>query len=405
MKNKINPFLILILSFTLPSLLFADLPFESLDLPENILKKTNDYSIESITPSAEPGFLKFKVHSDHADYEVVGVLPLVKLLHEIEVIERVRRNEQTSGFFDGAAASVEATKDGFVNLVAHPVNSMAGVGKAVGGLGRMIGGTFRKKESGEKTSFRERVQGSSERELAKQFDVDVYTTNPYLKQILRRMAASRMGGKGAAMIVKFLIPVAGLASVALTASGVNAAADQMANHLSRSELFRQNKLAFAKMGFKIAEINQLLDSSFYTPREMTYLRTYLERLQSVAGREDIFKSALSTKSVEEAHKILYESQLAATNAEKYSYEKINILREGIAVKSKEQVLFFTPYDDLDMGPLGDSVLAQLKNLSQEWQIKSVTLLNAGKITDPLKSAAQAQNIQTQERLLWTQQAI
>ena len=59
--------------------------------------------------------------------------------------------------------------------------------------------------------------GASERELAKEFGVDVYTSNPYMKELLRSMARARMGGKGAVMVVKLLVPVAALASVAITA--------------------------------------------------------------------------------------------------------------------------------------------------------------------------------------------
>ena len=128
----------LVLAFACPALVFAQVSLQNLG--ERIVQKNTYYDIVSVQESPEPGFLKFSVNSAHAKYQVEGVLPLMKILHEIEVVEKIRRNEETSGFFDGAASSVQATGDGFVKLVSHPIESGKGLGKAAGKIGSSIGG-------------------------------------------------------------------------------------------------------------------------------------------------------------------------------------------------------------------------------------------------------------------------
>ena len=351
---------------------------QSLGLPVQIAIKNDYHSIDEVVASKEAGFLKFRITSAHAKYEVEGVGRLTKLLHEIEVIERIRRNNESSGFFDGVASSVENTKDGFVNLVEHPVKSMAGLGSAAKKLGRGIGGLFREKEEGEKTSFGDAVLGSSERELAKQFGVDVYTSNPYLRELLKKMARSRAGGKGAFAIVSFLIPVGLIANIALTASGVNGAADQLVNDNSREDLFYLNKKALTKMGFSEPDVRKVLNLPYYSPREATYLRVYLEKLQKAEGWREIFHAARHASSEWAALKILYAAQIAADGEDKMHFKKLRVFEEGIGLLGAERIIFTAPYDDLNSG-LRARIGNRIEEIKKEWSQGSAEIWSAGKV--------------------------
>ncbi len=371
--------------------------FSVSDFPAKVPVKSDYYSIQTITPGEE-GFLKFHVTSVHATYDVEGFLPLMKVLREIEVIEQVRRDERSSGFFDGAAASIEATGTGMVNLVAHPVASAKGVGKAAGKLGRSIGGVFRKKEETEKSSFGEKMLGSSERELAKEFGVDVYSRNPYLKALLTSMARARAGGKGAVMVVKFLIPVAFVASVALTAGGINGAADQLVNNSSRADLVYANQNALMAMGFPTAQIKTFLNMPYYTPREQTYVRFYLEKLKGVQGSRAIFTKVLNSKSDWDAQKILFTSQLVAGAAEKTPFAELKIYDEGIAAKDAAgKVFFMTPYDNLEHSGFGEKILSRLKEIKNSGA-NGLELWNGGRISQGFSILAFAQGVRTRHWL-------
>ena len=196
--------------FLLATLLRADpetISLDSIEFPKDFSIVSSHYTMDpQAQKSDEPGFLKFKVTSTSDAYEVESLAALGKLLHEIEVIEQIRSGQKgDSNFLDGVNASVEQTSEGFENLVSHPAESVKGVGKAVGKLGKGITGIFRKKEAGEKSSFSEKMLGSSERELAKEWNVDVYSDNPHLEQLLKRMARSRLSGKGAVSIGTFFL--------------------------------------------------------------------------------------------------------------------------------------------------------------------------------------------------------
>ncbi len=399
-KTARRHILSLILLFFSPTLVFAGVGFKDLGLLvswDNIY-----YKVKSVEESREPGFLAFSVESAHAQYKPEGVLAMIKLLHEIEVIEKIRRDEEGSGFFDGAAASLESTKDGFVKLVSHPVESGKGLGKAAGKLGRAVGGVFDSKEEGEKTSFGQKVLGQSERELAKQFDVDVYTRNPYMRELLTQMARARAGGRGAAFIAGLLIPVAGLASVALTASGVNGTADRLVNDYGKAELYRMNREALEKLKCPAWTVTKLLNSAYYTPREVTYLRTYMEELNDVMGYEDILKKAAEAKGEWEARKILYASQIAADQSlnHKALFTTIRPWQDGLLAKDADSLILILPYDYLQNNQLGKKVVQSAVAEFEKAGKRHLEIWTAGQVNQDFLGVASANNIQLRWKLLW-----
>ncbi len=396
----IFPLLILLLA---PSLEANGLSLRDLDPPKNFLAGSSQSTIHSIEPSRQtPGFLKFRVISPHATYDVEGVLPLRKLLQEIEVIGQVKRGEAGTGFGDGLGDSVVATGEGAVNLVVHPIQSAKKIGRAVGKLGRSVGGIFREGEEGEKTTFGEKMLGGSEREVAKKLGVDVYTPNLYLKEMITRMAKARLGGKGTTAAVKFLIPVIGVPAIAVTAVGINTAADQAVNDTSKPDLFRANQEALLDLGLEELEVLQLLNSPHYTPREVTYIRFYLERLKDVPGHRDLLKTAANAKSVGEARKILYESQMAAGGmTEKIKFQRIYCFEEGMGVVESSRIIFITPYDYLDRSPLGNRAVERALDLKKQWRKNSVEFWNGGKATSSFSSSVFSKGIKVRSWVLFT----
>ncbi len=359
-----------------PSLMAASLA--DLQFPFTFKVKSAVSTLKSAEDASRPGFLLFHVESPHGPYDVETLAELRKTLHEIEVIEQVRKGLAGSGFTEGAVDSVVATGEGVKNLVTNPIESGKNIGAAAGKLGRRVGGVFRSKEEGEKTSFSEKVFGGSQREIAVELGVDVYTRNPKLQKILADMAQSRMGGKGVAAVGKFLLPIAGLVSAAVTAGGVNSAADQFVNTKSKGDLFSANQKALEEMGFSARDIRIFLNKSFYTPREVTYIRFYLERLKGAAGYQEIFRRAVQCMNPWEAREILYAAEMAAeTASSKKGLLRIYSTEAGIALEDGTNFIFLAPYDFLDAGEAGKKVLSLAEALKALKPFAHAEILVAG----------------------------
>jgi len=360
---------------------WAGLSFQDLELPVLLFPPVSDcYTIEAVTRNLDdPGSLVFTLDSPHAEYEVQGLVNLRQRLQEIRVIETLKEGEWTGGnLTDGVTDAVVDTGEGLKNLVVHPIRSAKGMGTAVGKIGKTVGRVFRGKNEGEKTTFGENMMGSTKRQIAKNLGVDVYSKNPHLQKKLDVLAQSKMGGKGVMILTNLLMPFAMAISLVVTASSLNAAADELVNDSSRPELYEANKKALMDIGFDVNSAKMLLDLPYYTPREATYLRFCLEKLRRARGFERIAAAAMNATTEAQAIRVLYEAEIAADMADSIpGLFAIRETPEGLAVGYDRQLVFITGYDYLDRSPLGDRVVDAALRMREELGKDSVEIVSAG----------------------------
>jgi len=391
MKKKIC-FLGAIFLLLSQTLSFGEVTLMDLRLPKDFYPSKSPYAkVVSIQENPQyPGFLTFSVTSPHGNYTVKGLSNLKKCLHEIDVIEQLNANEDAgSGVADGAVDSIKDTGTGLKNLVVHPVDSVTGIGKGVGKLGGKIGGVFRKKEEGEKGDG---FLSSTKRQIAKKLGVDVYSRNPTLQEKLNSMAKANMGGRGIVTVATFFVPVGLIASAVMTVSNINAAADQLIDDNDRSDLFKMNQKALLGLGFPKDKALQLLNHPYYTPREITYFRFYLEKLKRVQGYGVLLDAAIAATTEIPADKILHEAQIAADSiGDAPRAMKLILIPEGIILAA---------YDFLENSPLGNRVADKASNFRQTLGKRSAAIWNGGAVSSGFGGAALLKGLKIQRMCLF-----
>lgn len=405
MKKKISFLVVWALFFSQP-FSFGAVTMQDLRLPKDFYPSKSPYAkIVSVQEDAQfPGFLTFSVTSPHGSYVVRGLTNLRKCLREIDVIEQLKASESTSGgIADGAVDSIKDTGTGLKNIVVHPVDSVTGIGKGIGKLGGKIGGAFRKKEEGEKgDSF----LSSTKRQLAKELGVDVYSRNLYLQDKLDSMAKARMGGRGIVAVATFFAPVGLLASAVMTVSNINSAADQLVNDSDRVDLYKMNQEALLSLGFPKEKVVQFLNHPYYTPREITYFRFYLEKLKRVQGFEVLLDAAIAAVTEIPADKILHGTQIAADSVgDAPRALKLVLIPEGIIFSNESKVALITAYDFLDISPLGDRVAAKALSFRKTLGKVSAEIWNGGAVSTGFGGAVLRKGIQVQRMCLFESSGI
>jgi hypothetical protein len=400
MKRKLGLLTALCFLFS-QTLSFGSVTMQDLRLPKTFYPGQSPYGkIISVQENGQyPGFLTFSVSSPHGNYLVYGLTNLRKCLREIDVIEQINAQEDTGGgIADGAVDSIKDTGTGLKNLVVHPVDSASGIGKGIGKLGGRIGGAFRKKEEGEKG---DNYLSATKRQLAKQFGVDVYSRNPQLQAKLDSMAKARLGGKGIVAVATFFAPVGLVASAVMTVSNINSAADEMINNHDRKDLFQMNQKALLALGFPKEKVLQFLNHPYYTPRELTYMRLYLEKLSPVEGYKALLDAAIAAVSEIPADKILHETQIAADSiGNNPRGMKLMLTSEGIILANQDMVAVITAYDYLSNSMLGSRVTEKAVSYRQTLGKKSAQIWNGGAVAPDFAKAALAKGIQVQRMCLF-----
>jgi len=391
-RNLLSYFLVFILTVG-----GAPAHFKDLKLPKKIFPvKTDSYEITQAKPHPKvEGVYIYTVLTDRGNYEVAGLVTLKKRLHEIGVLSSIDEYRAAQGSAtSGAKESIKDTGRGLKKLFTKPKDSAKGVGKATKKLGRSIGGMFRKKEAGEKTSWGEKMLGSTKRDVATDLKVDVYSRNEYLQEELTSIAKSQMKGKGVVFIGTLLIPVGLVVSVAVTAGGLNQAADKLVNGTSKPELYRLNKEALIATGLSDREAKDLLNTPHLTPREATYLRFYLEVTQDLEGIDGARKSILKAGSDVEAKKRLGELQMIVEEGKKPW--KITVLPEGLLLESKKGIILVTADDYLDNSGRGTQFMDKVFSMGKG---KKSEVWVGGKTTLGFNSAAILKGVKVRSMLL------
>ncbi|OGX10737.1 MAG: hypothetical protein A2351_07025 [Omnitrophica bacterium RIFOXYB12_FULL_50_7] len=400
MKKKLGFLLVLSLVFS-QTLSFGAVTMQDLRLPKDFYSSKSPYAqIVSVQENRQfPGFLTFSVTSPHGHYLVRGLTNLRKCLHEIDVIEQLNASEDTgSGIAAGAVDSVKDTGTGLKNLAVHPVDSVTGIGKGIGKLGGKIGGMFREKEKGEKGDG---FLSSTKRQLAKKLGVDVYSRNPDLQARLDSMAKARMGGRGIVTVATFFVPVGLIASAVVTVSTINTAADQLVDDNDRADLFNLNKKALLGLGFSQEKVTRLLNHPYYTPRELTYLRFYLEKLKRVQGFEALLDKAIQAVSDIPADKILHEAQIAADSiGDAPRAMKLVVIPEGLVLANEDKVALIAAYDFLDNSILGSQLTEKAISFRQSLGKRSAEIWNGGAVTSGFGGTILLKGIKVQRMCLF-----
>jgi len=399
-KKKIGLLVVLCLMLS-QTLSFGAVTLENLRLPKNFFPENSAYGkIVSVQENPQfPGFLTFTVTSPHASYVVHGLTDLQKCFHEIDVIEQLNRSTGAgSGVAQGAVDSIKDTGTGLKNLAVHPVNSVEGIGKGVGKLGGKIGGVFRKKEAGEKgDSF----FSSTKRQLAKKLGVDVYSRNPNLQAKLDSMAKANMGGRGIVAVATFFVPVGFIASAVMTVSNINNAADQMVNDSDRGDLFKMNEKALLALGFPKDKVIKFLNHSYYTPRELTYLRFYFEKLKSVQGFEVLLDQTIAAVTEIPANKLLHEIQVTADSVgDAPKGMRLVVIPEGIILASEDKSALITAYDYVDNSTLGTRLADAAVDFRKSLNKKSAEIWNGGAVSSGFGAIVLLKGITVQRMCLF-----
>jgi hypothetical protein len=374
---------------------------QDLRLPKDFYPAQSPYAqIASVQENRQfPGFLTFSVTSPRGSYIVHGLTDLRKCLHEIDVIEQLNATQDTgSGIADGAVDSVKDTGRGLKNLAVHPVDSVEGIGKGIGKLGGKVGGIFREKEAGEKG---DNFFSSTKRQIAKKLGVDVYSRNPDLQARLDSMAKANMGGRGIVTVATFFVPVGLIASAVMTVSNINAAADQLVDDNDRADLFKLNKKALVGLGFSQEKVTRFLNHPYYTPRELTYFRFYLEKLKRAQGFEVLLDQAIQAVSEIPADKVLHETQIAADSVgDAPRAMKLIVIPEGIILANEDKVALITAYDFLDNSILGSRLTEKAISFRQSLSKRSAEIWNGGAVTSGFGGAILMKGIKVQRMCLF-----
>lgn len=273
----------------------------------------------------------FTIETPHGGYVVRSVLSLVQTCYEIKVIEQHRRIEHGQEIMTGMGSYVTGTVRGAVNLVAHPIGSVKGIGRSVArfgrGVGRFVGKPFLDNPHvGDDINRTAPAYGflysTAIRRYAYELQVDAYSENPYLNALLRTVAREREAGRMGMMGATMLLPAGGQLGTVLdvaswgrrstTPGGRNEPTEALIRDNGPEELKRILVRLYAEsmeLPYRRGSaVHELLNNVSFSPREQAYLRLYLSEIPA-ENREDAIRALARTNRTTQAVRLTAQMEM------------------------------------------------------------------------------------------------
>lgn len=262
-------------------------------VPED-LQKSDFHTVEGTVPT-QGHFYHFDVRSHYGRYQVVSMEMLKIRAHEIHILQRAVELKDQYQFLQSAGGRIEAMGEALVGTVVHPVETAKavtkGVGKKIEGVARIFKG--RKRSERRDSFFKELLLAKHKRRIAYELQVDVYSSNPQLQDLLDSIATERAAGQATIDLGSIFIP--GGIGVVVSVGKFEANMKGLLRDMSAGELVGMNNDKLEYMGVQPELRKRFIDQVQYSPRHQTYLVGALEQMRGVKQRGAFLKAALHAR--------------------------------------------------------------------------------------------------------------
>ena len=263
------------------------------------LKKSPHHSVEEAQVNGR--FYTFRLDSDFGQY-VVPSLALLRiraaevatLSQAVSEFERRYRDlsEELHGQF-----SVRANNA--IDILTRPVSTASDLaGQLADNINQTFTGTAQANGAQPPPVYGaaeidDPVIAMHKRNIAAQWGLDVYSSNPSVQQFLATVASARSAGRISAGAPSFITATPKRGSIEDAA--IDAAVAGLLKSRSADELRGDNAALFARMQIASESSERFLQDSAYSPRHQTRITHYLNALDGVLNRAGFLDSALDAE--------------------------------------------------------------------------------------------------------------
>ncbi len=342
-------------------------------------------------------FYRFTVDSDFGAYHVTSLALLKIRIHEIRTLSQAvtRFQRENAPVFNSLPSQLRVTGDSVRDIVTSPISTSSQLaGQFTNKLGRTLRGEVLTPDArGDEVTP---VSAAQKRNMARQLDLDVYSSNSDVQTFLDAVARARTAGR-----VRSLSPVIKRGSVRVAGGVVDAEIKVRLKNLSEEELSAYNRRLLTDMGIEPATVRSFLAHPAYSPTRRTSISVYLAVLDGVANRGLFVADALAARS--EADALAYQN-LALMLA--YYHEKHARLRElrpgplfPVALTGKGRLLTALPVDLVYWGRELERGLDNLSRRASMGGYQELELITTGVLTNAARTGARTRGFRLREKFL------
>ncbi len=282
---------------------FEDLPLlKASEILRDVYLNGPHHQVREDVPTYS-GADRYMIDSHFGLFEADGNEMLVRRVHEINAIAKLKDVSRTDQYKDALVQAAQSPLNAAKHIIKDPVgtikNAPKGIMKFMNRAGESIKSIGQKdgSDDGGASKAKEIIGFSdAKRKEALDLGVDPYSSNTVLQEQLDEISWAAYAGKATFSIAT--MPIGGAAGIALTTTNVSGALENVLREKSPNDLKIMNRKALIAMGASEKEANQLLDNDAFSPSAQTAFVLNLKTLDGVENRRAFIRLAGQTSSSE-----------------------------------------------------------------------------------------------------------
>ena len=264
-------------------------------LPPELLSGPNHRVQERVT---NDGFLNtYQIDSKFGTFTAVSTAVLRKRIGEINAMVVMEKVQGSKEYVDSIKEGGLDAMTSALSLITSPVKTVSGAVQGLGAAFTRVGESLfgAKRSQSEDARIKDAIGFSTtKREYAYQFDVDVYSDNQKLQDMLNKI--SWAGYAGSLTWSAAMAAVPGGAGVAMTVIGSNKLLNQIFQTTPPVALRKMNTEKLLAMGVHPEIADTYINNTVFSPREQTLLVHALGEMNGVADRGALIRLSLATQN-------------------------------------------------------------------------------------------------------------
>lgn len=294
-------------------------------------------------------FNTYKVRSPLGNFTIETTFRLGQLVHELNVVAEMRKVETDDTVVASLQESGKNVVKGVGNIFNDPQGAFEGaVSGAQSIFGRAKETVGKRQLSDAEDSRFEQLVGisKSKGEIATQFGVSVYSTNPVLQEELDRLGRADFAGGIGVGALQSVIP--GVGGLLLTVSGSTRLLNEVINTTSASELWVRNKKALLELKISEGTVEYFLNNPAYSPAQKTIITEALKKLRDVDGSNMLLEIGLQASTLRMANVVtMFAGMVASYHTEIAPLKSLKpVARFAYGLDTKGKIILLLPTDYL-----------------------------------------------------------
>ena len=238
----------------------------------------------------------FTIQTKFGTFKAQSNFELGIRVNEANALAAMESISNSDKFASAVVATGGKVVEGAENLITKPVSTIRGTISGVGALFRRAGDSLSEPASDAEDNALRRATGFStiKRKYAREFGVDVYSSNPVLQQRLDSLAqATALGGLSASAA---LLLVPGGAGAAVSVSKGTQTMNDVDVNRPPTDLRQMNRERLGAMGVHPDLVDLFIRNPVYSPTQQTLLVDALNKMSNTADRGVFVKFAIHTST-------------------------------------------------------------------------------------------------------------